>query len=44
MRGSMQVFLSYAQDDAAFAKALSAELGRRGISVGSPVENLLPGD
>ncbi len=40
----MQVFLSYAQDDAAFANDLTSELRRRGISVWSPDENLLPGD
>jgi hypothetical protein len=41
---SMQVFLSYAPSDEAFAKALSSQLSRRGLSVWSPSEEVLPGD
>jgi TIR domain len=41
---SLQVFLSYDQADEAFAKALSAELTKRGLSVWRDVEELLPGD
>lgn len=40
----MQVFLSYAPSDEAFAKALSSQLTRRGLSVWSPGEEVLPGD
>ncbi len=40
----MQVFLSYAHSDEAFAKTLSSELTRRGLSVWSAEEKLLPGD
>lgn len=40
----MQVFLSYAPSDEAFAKALSSQLSRRGLSVWSPSEEVLPGD
>jgi hypothetical protein len=40
----MQVFLSYAPSDEAFAKALSSQLSRRGLSVWSPGEEVLPGD
>jgi hypothetical protein len=40
----MQVFLSYARSDEAFAKALSSQLTRRGLSVWSPDEEVLPGD
>lgn|SRR5690348_4201994 len=40
----MQVFLSYVQADEAFAKALSAQLIRRGISVWTTDYDLLPGD
>ena len=39
----MQVFLSYAHDDEAFAKELSAELEKHGLSVWSE-EEVLPGD
>ncbi|MGA9883984.1 MAG: toll/interleukin-1 receptor domain-containing protein [Candidatus Acidiferrales bacterium] len=44
MRIVMQIFLSYAQADEAFAKALSSQLERRGFSVWSPAEEMLPGD
>jgi len=40
----MQVFLSYAQSDKAFAKALSSHLTRRGLSVWSANQEVLPGD
>jgi len=40
----MQVFLSYAPSDEAFAKALSAQLSRRGLSVWSAGDEVLPGD
>lgn len=40
----MQIFLSYAQSDEAFAKALAAQLTRRGLSVWSPDLDVLPGD
>ena len=40
----MQIFLSYARADEAFAKALSSQLERRGFSVWSPAEEVLPGD
>lgn len=40
----MQVFLSYARADEAFAKALSSQLIRRGISVWTTDYDLLPGD
>lgn len=40
----MQVFLSYASADEAFAKALSSHLRKKDISVWSAGEDLLPGD
>jgi hypothetical protein len=40
----MQIFLSYARSDGAFAKDLSSQLTRRGLSVWSPDEEVLPGD
>lgn len=40
----MQIFLSYARADEAFARALSSQLERRGFSVWSPAEEELPGD
>jgi hypothetical protein len=40
----MQIFLSYASSDESFAKALSSQLTRRGLSVWSPAEEVLPGD
>lgn len=40
----MQIFLSYAHADEAFAKALASQLQRRGFSVWSPAEEVLPGD
>ncbi len=40
----MQIFLSYAESDEAFAKALSSQLARRGLSVWSPDQEVLPGD
>jgi len=41
---TMQVFLSYDRADEAFAKALSSELARRGLSVWRDEDELLPGD
>lgn len=40
----MQIFLSYAESDGAFAKALASQLARRGLSVWSPDQEVLPGD
>lgn len=40
----MQIFLSYDRSDEAFAKALSTQLERRGLSVWSPGDEVLPGD
>jgi hypothetical protein len=40
----MQIFLSYDKADRTYAKALSAQLERRGFSVWSPGEEVLPGD
>jgi TIR domain len=40
----MQIFLSYARADEAFARALSSQLEKRGFSVWSPTEEVLPGD
>ena len=40
----MQVFLSYARADEDFAKALSSQLARRGLSVWSADTEMLPGD
>ena len=40
----MQVFLSYARSDEAFAKSLSAELSKHGISVWLDEEQILPGE
>jgi hypothetical protein len=40
----MQISLSYARADEAFARALSSQLERRGFSVWSPAEEELPGD
>jgi hypothetical protein len=40
----MQIFLSYAQSDLAFARALSSQLTKRGLSVWSPSDEILPGD
>jgi hypothetical protein len=40
----MQIFLSHAPSDEAFAKTLSSQLSRRGLSVWSPSEEVLPGD
>lgn len=40
----MQIFLSYARADEEFAKTLATHLSRRGFSVWSPEEELLPGD
>jgi hypothetical protein len=40
----MQIFLSYARSDEEFAKALSSQLAKRGFSVWSPDEEVLPGD
>lgn len=40
----MQIFLSYARSDEAFARALSSQLVRRGFSVWSPGDEVLPGD
>ena len=40
----MQIFLSFAESDEAFAKALASQLARRGLSVWSPDQEVLPGD
>jgi hypothetical protein len=40
----MQIFLSYDRSDQTFAKAVSSQLERRGFSVWSPGEEVLPGD
>lgn len=40
----MQIFLSHAQRDEAFAEALSAQLKARGFSVWSSAGEVLPGD
>jgi hypothetical protein len=40
----MQIFLSYSQADRTFAKALTSQLERRGFSVWSSGEDVLPGD
>lgn len=40
----MQIFLSYAPADRDFAKALSSQLTRRGLSVWAADDEILPGD
>jgi hypothetical protein len=40
----VQIFLSYDQSDEAFAKSLASQLTRRGLSVWSPDQEVLPGD
>ncbi len=40
----MQIFLSYARADEDFAKALSSQLTRRGLSVWTTDDEILPGD
>lgn len=40
----MQVFMSYAAADRNFARALSSQLKRRGVSVWIPEDEVLPGD
>ena len=40
----MQIFLSYARSDEGFARTLSSQLEKRGFSVWSPSEEVLPGD
>lgn len=40
----MQVFLSYAQPDASFARDLARQLEKRGLSVWSTETDVLPGD
>src|SRR6266571_1841109 len=40
----MQIFLSYVRSDEAFAKALSSQLTKRGLSVWSADDEVLPGD
>jgi hypothetical protein len=40
----MQIFLSHARADEEFAKALSSQLTRRGLSVWSTDDEVLPGD
>ena len=40
----MQIFLSYAREDEEFARSLSSRLMKRGLSVWSPEDELLPGD
>ena len=39
----MQIFLSYAQSDEAFAKDLASQLEKQRLSVWSPEQELLPG-
>lgn len=41
---NMQIFLSYERSDEVFAKELASQLARRGLSVWSPAEDVLPGD
>jgi len=40
----MQIYISYAKPDEAFARSLSEQLARRGFSVWNSREELLPGD
>jgi TIR domain len=40
----MQIFISHAQSDGTFAKSLSSQLRKRGFSVWSADEEVLPGD
>jgi hypothetical protein len=40
----MQIFLSYAQADEAFARALSSQLAKRGLSVWNRGDEVLPRD
>jgi hypothetical protein len=40
----MEIFLSYARADEDFAKALSSQLTKRGLSVWSTDDEILPGD
>ena len=40
----MQIFLSYVPADQSYATALSTQLERRGFSVWSPAQEVLPGD
>jgi hypothetical protein len=40
----MRDSISYARSDEAFAKDLSSQLTRRGLSIWSPDEEVLPGD
>ena len=40
----MQVFISYARADEDFAKALSSQLTKRGLSVWNADDEVLPGD
>src|SRR5271163_4013871 len=40
----MQIFLSYAGSDKAYAKSLASQLQKRGFSVWSPRDEVLPGD
>jgi hypothetical protein len=40
----MQIFLSYAGSEKAYAKSLASQLEKRGFSVWSPRDEVLPGD
>lgn len=40
----MQIYLRYAKSDEAFARNLSSQLAKRGLSVWSAYEEVLPGD
>jgi len=40
----MQIYISYAKPDEAFARNLSSQLAKRGLSVWSAYEKVLPGD
>lgn len=44
LRRPMQIFISYDKSDEAFARALGSQLTRRGLSVWSSEESILPGD
>ena len=43
-KGGMQIYISYAKSDEAFARNLSSQLAKRGLSVWSAHEEVLPGD
>jgi TIR domain len=42
--GGMHIYISYAKSDEAFARSLSSQLAKRGLSVWSAHEEVLPGD